>query len=354
MEPGKPVRLLIVDDSAFARMALIRRLTAAGGIEVAGTAANGQEAVQQVKSLRPDVVTMDVNMPVMDGLAAVEQIIRECPTPVVMLSSHTGEGTESTIRALELGAVDFFLKPALSSSAGEDPEIQQIREKIIHAAGVPRASLRPGAFRTARPQQPSAAAPAKDFQLVIVMASSTGGPKALLEMMPDLPASLPASILIVQHMPQGFTQSLAELLNACGTFRVTEAKSGDQLAAGRGYVAPGGQHLVVRPGGRLEVNEGPPIMGLRPAADLTMESAAAVYGRKTAGVILTGMGTDGTRGAKAIRAAGGVVIAQHESSCVVYGMPKSVIEAGLASQVAALPDLARSIVALHAAVPAGR
>ncbi len=355
MEPAKPIRLLIVDDSAFVRMALARRLAPTGIIEVAGTAANGQEAVQQVLALRPDVVTLDVNMPVMDGLTALQHIMRQRPTPVVMLSSHTDAGTASTIRALELGAVDFFLKPSMAAPSGSDQETLRLCDKIVSAARIPRALLRPAAFLPQRlPPALAPAPPARAMQCVILIACSTGGPKALLELAPQLPSDLPASLIIVQHMPQGFTQSLAERLDATSAFRIAEAQEGDEPAAGRGYVAPGGRHLVVRRTGRLHLNQGPPVLGLCPAADVTMESAAAVYGNKVIGLVLTGMGSDGTRGARAIRAAGGVVVAEHESSCVVYGMPRSVIEAGLANRVAPLPGLIKTIMEMCLAGTPGR
>ncbi|MEE9284093.1 MAG: chemotaxis response regulator protein-glutamate methylesterase [Dehalococcoidia bacterium] len=344
----RPVRLLIVDDSQFVQASLKRKLGSTPEIEIVGTAGDGIEAIDRVHELRPDVVTLDVEMPRMDGLAALEHIMRTRPTPVVMLSSLTGEGADATLRALELGAIDFFLKPSQASPTGLDREATDLRAKILGAARANPARLGPvrrTAAATARVRR-SPGTHGAGMSNVLVVGSSTGGPRALMELLPALPGDLPAGVLIVQHMPPGFTRSMAERLDALSALHIKEASPGDVVRAGQGLIAAGGYHLVVDRRGRIDLTLDDPEHGVRPAVDVTMEAVARVYGDRSLGVVLTGMGSDGTRGAALIRAAGGRVAAEDESTCAVYGMPRSVIEAGHGDVVAPLQEMPRTIRAM--------
>ncbi|MBT4511415.1 MAG: chemotaxis response regulator protein-glutamate methylesterase [Chloroflexi bacterium] len=345
---AEKTKVLIVDDSAFARFSIAKRLRTDPGIEVIGHASDGIEAIEQTKSLQPDVVTMDVTMPRMDGIEAVERIMVECPTPIVMLSALTGEGAEVTIKALELGAVDFFLKNSLVSPVGDGDNVGELLEKLKQAARIDRSQLNSLAQKPSKYLSPELKWQKKrssDLHQVIALGSSTGGPRALNQVIPMLPGDLPAGILMVQHMPVGFTKSLAERLNNISELDVKEAENGDVLSPGVVLVAPGGSHMIVDTNGRIVLNQGPQECGLRPAVNVTMESAAKMYGDSVLGVVLTGMGSDGTRGAGLIKQAGGEVIVEHESTCVVYGMPKSVVEAGHADDILPLEKIATEIVA---------
>ncbi|MCH8940111.1 MAG: chemotaxis response regulator protein-glutamate methylesterase [Chloroflexi bacterium] len=339
------VRVLIVDDSAFVRSTVTRKLDAHPDIQVVGVAVDGVEALEQIKSLGPDVVTLDIEMPNMDGLTALERIMKECPVPVVMLSSRTGEGTKETLRALELGAVDFYCKPSKAAPVG-DRESKDLSAKVLCAARIPRSQLGPSAYagKTPKrvPRQGKVVATAATN--VLVIASSTGGPKALLELIPRLPGNLPAAVIVVQHMPAGFTLSMAERLSGLSGLKVVQADDGDTLQHGKCLIAPGGYHLTINKSGEVELNTDPLVNGVRPAADITMKSVAQRYGNKALGVVLTGMGQDGAAGAGAMRATGGRIIAEHESTCVVYGMPRSVIEAGFADHVVPLHRMANSVI----------
>jgi len=339
------IRVLVVDDSAFARVAISKRLRAESRIEVIGHARDGIEAVDQTKNLKPDVVTMDVTMPRMDGIEAVEKIMKECPTPIVMLSALTREGADVTIKALELGAVDFFLKPSIVSPVGNEEETGGLMEKLVVAAG---AKLqRPGPSGRKKPRQASpkqVVKRASRIEKVIVLGSSTGGPGALNKVLPLLPGGLPATVLMVQHMPTGFTRSLAQRLNNISEFDLKEAENGDFLKPGLALIAPGGSHMIMDKEGRISLDQGPQECGLRPAVDVTMQWAAKHFGDSVIGVVLTGMGHDGTRGTGLIKKNGGEVIVEDESTCVVYGMPKSIVDAGFADIVLPLPEIAEEII----------
>ncbi|MFP3975012.1 MAG: chemotaxis response regulator protein-glutamate methylesterase [Dehalococcoidia bacterium] len=340
------VRVLVADDSVFARFSISNNLKSDPEIEVVGTPRNGIEALKAVADLRPDVVTLDVLMPEMDGLVALERIMSECPTPVIMLSGLTGEGTEATIRALELGAVDFFLKPSASTPIGSPEQVEDLCNRIKIAAKVEIGSLganhSPAAIR-AGAREPSGRRSAS-LNRMIVIGSSTGGPRALTDLLPAFPARLPASILIVQHMPPGFTRSLAERLDSVCELDVKEAVSGETVRPGLALVAPGGYHMVVDEHGSVTLNDEPPECGLRPAVNVTMESVARCYGQSSVGVTLTGMGSDGTRGSALIKAVGGETIVQDQSTCVVFGMPRSVIESGNADRVVNLREIAEAVI----------
>lgn len=344
----RPIRVLIVDDSRFVRESLKRKLASDAAIEVVGTAGDGLEAVELVHNLRPDVVTLDVEMPRMNGLVALEQIMQSRPTPVIMLSSLTGDGTDATLRALELGAVDFVLKSSQASPTGADRDATDLRAKIVQASKVNRARL--GPMRRSTPTPATTPGPVRRPQFgrssVLVIGSSTGGPKALMELLPALPGDLPAALLVVQHLPAGFTESMAQRLDAASQIHVKEARSGDIVEPGQALVAAGGYHMTVDDRGRVELTDDPPQHGVRPSIDVTMETVARAYGKRALGVVLTGMGSDGTRGAGLIRAAGGRVAAEHESSCVVYGMPRSVVEAGYGDFVVPIQEMPRIIEAM--------
>lgn len=341
------IRVLIVDDSAFARFAISKQISADPGIEIIDTARDGIEALDKIRHLKPDVVTLDVEMPQMDGLTALRRIMSDYPTPVVMLSSLTGDGTETTLKALELGAVDFFLKPSAVAPAGIRAEVvSDLLSKIKTAARVNVSRLRP-AGRPAKPGPGGGKKPTTRRSVlqrrVIVLGCSTGGPRALNEVIPMLPGDLPASMLVVQHMPPGFTRSLAQRLDAISEIDIKEAQEGDTMRPGLALLAPGGYHMTVDANGRVTLNQEPTECGLRPAANVTMESAVRSYGQSVLGVVLTGMGHDGTRGTALIKRAGGEVIVEDESTCVVYGMPRSVVESGNADTVVPLPEIAGEI-----------
>lgn len=342
------IKVLVVDDSAFARSMIVAKLESEPGIKVVAQARDGLEAVQMTKELKPDVVTMDVAMPHMDGLAALKQIMMECPTPVVMLSALTGYGTDATIRALESGAVDFFLKPSVTNPAGIKESTAELIEKIKVAAGVQVSRYRKVSssplIRRVHSKKDKLRSTTVDRAVVI--ASSTGGPKALSEVVPLLPGDLPAFVLIVQHMPRGFTRSLAERLNQISELEVREAQEGDLVEPGVVFLAPGDYHMTIGMDGRVALNQNPHECGVRPSANVTIESVARVYGAKSLSVVLTGMGSDGTRGSTLVKAAGGKIIAQNEATCSVYGMPASVVDAGIADAVLPLSDIAAEIVNL--------
>ena len=342
--PLRNIRLLIVDDSLFVRQALTRKLAQDTEIEIVGYASDGLEAIAQAKALSPDVITLDVEMPRMNGLDALAKIMAERPTPVVMLSSLTGEGAQVTMQALEAGAVDFYLKNSISAITGGDLAAADLRAKIKHAASINRSRLRPITHAAALQPPSRRRAPASGpFDHVIVIGSSTGGPRALMDLIPSIPGDINAAILIVQHMPAGFTRSLAQRLDTASQVQVKEAEAGDRLQRGLALLAPGGHHMIVTPQGAIELTQSPPENGVRPAVEPTM-TAAAAWGPRAIGVILTGMGNDGTRGARAMRAAGGRILVEDESTAVVYGMPRSVAEAGLADLQVPLHRICHAIV----------
>ena len=342
------IKLLIVDDSAFVRSVIAKKMAADPEIEVVGTARDGLDALEQVKRLKPDVVTMDVTMPQLDGLGALERIMDEIPTAVVMLSALTGPQSQATIRALELGAVDFYLKPSVAAPGGTGESETELIQKIKVAANIPIAKLvkRIKKANVARPANGQKPLPASRFNRVVVIGSSTGGPRALGELIPDLPGNLPAAYLLVQHMPPGFTNSLAERLNLSSQITVKEAKTGDRVLPGQALVAPGGYHMVLTGDGRVRLHQGAQVCGVRPSVDVTMTSAAEIFGAGTLGVVLTGMGSDGTQGAAAIKKAGGSILVEDEQTCAVYGMPRSVYDSGNADMVLTLDKISREIASL--------
>ncbi len=344
-ERSQIIRVLVVDDSAFMRLSISRGLNALPGIEVIGTARDGEEALEQILRLAPDVVTLDVEMPRLDGLGALRRIMAEHPRPVIMLSSLTAEGSFETVQALVIGAVDFVQKPAnrANVNAVMDELVQKIRWAVharVPAPCPPNLSLTPN---RAVPSGKPTHSLLKNNRVVLI-GSSTGGPRALNTVIPELPAGLPAAVLVVQHMPAGFTRSLAERLDSQSSLKVKEAEPGDRPEVGQVLVAPGGYHMTVDETGTIGLNKNPPVHGVRPAIDVTLASLVKKYGPSVISVILTGMGNDGTNGCALVHNAGGRVIAEDASTCVVYGMPRSVAEAGIVDEVTPLTDIARAIV----------
>lgn len=346
--------VLIVDHSPFMRRVLRDLIERAPDFTVVGEAAEGSEALAKVHALAPDVVTLDVEMPGVNGLAALAAIMREAPRPVVMLSAlDDGVGADLTVRALELGAVDFVRKPARDTML----DLQTLGVRLLSALRAALAAS--GGFAPVRPEAPhrppvlradrrAAAPPAHAAQRVVVIAASTGGPRALAEIVAMLPPALEAAVVIVQHMPAGFTRSLARRLDELAAVPVIEAADGDALGMGTVYVAPGGRHLTLTRDlegtPRLAVHDAPPIRGLRPSADPLLESAAREFGGRAVAVVLTGMGDDGAAGVAAVRGAGGYALVQDRDSCTVYGMPQATLARAGADRVVALREMAGAIV----------
>lgn len=342
----KIINVLVVDDSALMRRMIIDILSKNPRIKVIGYAINGQMAITQVEKLNPDVVTLDVEMPFMNGLEALKEIQKIKPTPVVMLSSLTKAGAEVTLQALELGAVDFIQKPDSNKAADLKQIEEDLANKVIAAASVVpsrmRASLNVVKHSVEVPMIKTT--PKVSRVKTVVIGSSTGGPQSLKEVLPYLPADLPAQVLMVQHMPPKFTDLLAQRLDKISPFAIKEAKDNDLIEAQHALMAPGGYHMVVEGCNKVRLNQEPPVWGVRPAVDLTLASAAKVFKEDLICVILTGMGRDGTKGAEAVKKFGGYVIAEDKSTAIIYGMPKSVIDAGHADEVAPLHRVASAIV----------
>ena len=345
---AETIRVLVVDDSAFARSIIAKKLAADPELEVIDFAKDGLEAVEKVKSLKPNVVTLDVSMPRMDGLEALDRIMLECPTPVVMLSALTGEQTQTTLTALERGAVDFFLKPSITNATGESTAVADLIQIIKTASTVSGARLRTigNLNRTSRIDNQPKAPRSTKLNKVVVIGASTGGPKALADLIPALPGDLPAAVVIVQHMPPMFTKSLAERLDRSSAIEVKEAQDGDKVESGKVLVAPGGYHMVMTKDWTVTMNQDPQVCGVRPSVDVLMRSVSQVCKATALGVVLTGMGSDGTNGASRIKAMGGQVIVEHESTCSIYGMPKSIVDAGFADQTVPLNKMAQEIAAI--------
>ena len=373
------IRVLIVDDSAFMRKVLHSILLAEPGFDVAGEARDGREAVAQSEALKPDVITMDINMPHVDGLQATEQIMSTNPRPIVVVSSESREGAEITLKALELGAIDFVAKP----NSGVDLDMSSVRDELVRklrvaakvrvvrtasrtklghdvAASAPRTEpgIAPGpkAELNRNGGSPSAPRSHSKFPLVVI-AASTGGPATLMKFIPSFPREFPGAVIVVQHMPGSFTSQFSQQLSESCAIRVKDAEAGEILTPGTVYICPGSHHLRVSPTGRITLDDGPRILGYRPCADVTLESAAEYAGSLSMGVILTGMGNDGTRGARAVKSAGGCVLAQDEATSVIFGMNAEAIRAGAVDQVlpieAIFPAIEKRILSVHGAARVG-
>jgi two-component system chemotaxis response regulator CheB len=338
-----PTRVLVVDDSAVVREVLSRELSCDPGIEVVGAAPDAYAAWGMISRVRPDVITLDLEMPGMNGIAFLRRLLRVRPLPVVVVSSLTPAGSDLALQALEAGAVEVVAKPRSAPAA--DRTIAMLPSIVKGAAGA-RVCL-PGT--QARARALAVASPAlRPAQKVVLMGASTGGTQALQQVLTALPKTAPG-IAIVQHMPEGFTRSFAERLNDLCEVEVKEAQDQDALVPGRVLVAPGNHHLLLKRTGsryRVEVKTGPLVSGHRPSVDLLFKSAARCAGRNAVGVLLTGMGKDGARGLLEMRRAGASTIAQDEASCVVYGMPREAVALGAAQIVAPLRRVAESILEL--------
>ena len=339
----KTIRVLVCDDSLFMRAAIKKLLGADARFDLVGEAKDGRDAVEKVQTLKPDVCTMDFNMPLLDGAGAVREIMRLRPTPVVMLSAHTREGAKETFEALAAGAVDFLAKPSGEVSAELAKIGVALRDKVAAAAQSRPMPMAHAARPAAQPRITATRAVGVVGPKVVVVGVSTGGPAALGRFLPRFPADTSLALLVVQHLPAGFTAALAERLDGMCAIRVREAADGDRPEAGLALVAPGDRHLEVLPDGTLRTTDDPEVNGVRPSADVTMRSAAAVFGRRVVGVVMTGMGRDGAEGMRAIKSVGGATLVQDEASSVIWGMPRACIDGGAADRIVPLDALADAV-----------
>jgi two-component system, chemotaxis family, protein-glutamate methylesterase/glutaminase len=355
MSNGNRIRVLIVDDSAFMRKVLQGIIAADPQLEVCGEARDGRDAVTQNEVLRPDVITMDINMPHMDGLQATEIIMSSNPRPILVVSSESREGAEVTLKSLELGAIDFVAKP----SGGIDLDMNSVKEELCRklkmaakvrvvrtatrskvqqeiASSAPRVEP---AGKIAEQENRSNGGPGAPGSFrgsgkfpIVVIAASTGGPATLMKFIPEFPKDFPGAVVLVQHMPGSFTSQFSQQLGEISRIRVKEAEAGEIIVPSQLYICPGSHHMRVSPTGRVSLDDGPRIGGYRPCADLTMESAADYFGPLTIAVVLTGMGNDGSKGVQAVKNLGGHVIVQDEASAVIFGMPQEAIKTGSVDQ----------------------
>lgn len=374
------VKVLVVDDSGFFRRRVTEILSSDPNIKVVGTASNGKEAIDLVLSLKPDVITMDYEMPMMDGITAVRHIMQRSPTPVLMFSSLTHEGARVTLDALDAGAVDFL--PKNFEDISRNPEkVKQLLCEKVHSisrsnrrvsgfntpapAAAPAAVSAPAASRTAAPapargvtpravptpapaaatahHAPSPTPKRKAYKLVAI-GTSTGGPVALQRVLTQLPANFPAPIVLIQHMPAAFTKAFAERLDKLCRISVKEAEDGDILRPGLALLAPGGKQMMIDGRGAVKILPGDERLNYKPCVDITFGSAAKSYGDKVLAVVLTGMGADGREGARLLKQGGSHVWAQDEASCVIYGMPMAIVKADLADAIYSLDDIGRHLV----------
>ena len=354
------VKVLVVDDSRFYRNRLCEILASDPNILIVGTADNGREGVEKTLSLKPDVITMDIEMPIMDGISAVREIMQKRPTPILMLSSLTAEGAQSTLDALDAGAVDFLLKrlDKLTYKKAEFTgaicgKIRALGGSSVHfrkqALANVTAEIRSSPRRANGDRQANSlerGEPLSEKFRIIVIGASTGGPVAVQSILSALPSNYAVPILVVQHMPASFTGSFAHRLDALSKLGIKEAEDGDVLAAGKVYVAPGGRQLVlVEKGGRplVKIRDSYENEQYKPSVDITYKSVAELYGKQALAIILTGMGSDGRDGAAFLKKSGSVVWAQDENTCIVFGMPHAVINAGLADRVLPIAEIAQQL-----------
>ncbi|HEX9625606.1 MAG TPA: chemotaxis response regulator protein-glutamate methylesterase [Acidiferrobacterales bacterium] len=351
------IRVLIVDDSALMRQLLTRILEESDGFEVVGIAADPFIAREKIKQHNPDVLTLDIEMPGMDGITFLERLMRLRPMPVVMISSLTERGAQATLRALDLGAVDFVAKPRNLPLTRIDDLADEIRSKV-RAAAMSRLRLEPPPAPALRPPE-KRSGPRLHSSAVVAIGASAGGTQAIKQLLDALPADTPG-IAIVQHMPPKFTTLFADRLNQSSAVEVHEARDGDRLSVGCALVAPGGLHMAVRRdalGYFVEVYDAPPVNRHRPSVDVLFESVAQAAGSRALGVILTGMGDDGARGLRTLRARGAMTVAQNQETCVVFGMPDQAIRLGGVQEVLPLDRIAPRIehwAALGRAEPQAR
>jgi len=370
------VKVLVVDDSGFFRRRVSEILSADSNIQVVGTATNGKEAIDQALALKPDVITMDYEMPMMDGITAVRHIMQRCPTPVLMFSSLTHEGARVTLDALDAGAVDFLPKNFEDISRNPEKVKQLLCEKILsisrsnrrvstYSAPAPVAAPAPiptpssvGSYGSSAPVRPAPApiparthgatasspAPKRKAYKLVAIGTSTGGPVALQRVLTQLPANFPAPIVLVQHMPAAFTKAFAERLDKLCRISVKEAEDGDILRPGLALLAPGGKQMMIDGRGAVKILPGDERLNYKPCVDITFGSAAKTFGDKVLAVVLTGMGADGREGARLLKQGGSSIWAQDEASCVIYGMPMAIVKAELADAVYSLDDIGKHLV----------
>ncbi|MGY3570321.1 protein-glutamate methylesterase/protein-glutamine glutaminase [Vibrio paucivorans] len=364
------IKVLVVDDSSFFRRRVSEIINSESRLEVVDVAVNGKEAVEKAKRLKPDVITMDIEMPVMDGITAVREIMAASPTPILMFSSLTHDGAKATLDALDAGALDFLPKKFEDIARNRDEAVSLLQQRVIQIAsrrGMMRRPVTPRPTPAAKPatstRAPLGAKPAaktvasapaatrfkatgKKYQLTAI-GTSTGGPVALQKILTKLPANYPHPIVLIQHMPATFTAAFASRLNSLCRIQVKEAQDGDILKPGVAYLAPGGKQMMVdgRPGSaKLRVIDGGERMNYKPCVDVTFGSAAKIYADKVLSMVLTGMGADGREGARMLKTAGATIWAQDEDSCVVYGMPQAVAKAGLSTEDLPLDRIAERML----------
>lgn len=341
------IKVLVVDDSAFMRKVISDILSSDAGITVIDTAKNGLEAIEKAKSLKPDVITLDVEMPVMNGLECLKEILKSRQVPVVMLSGLTKDGADSTIQALEAGAIDFITKPVNLFEMGGEGKKQELIEKVKIAKNAIKARSH---LRTKLPVKPkSSVEKSRNIKYIVAIGTSTGGPKALQDVIPCIPGNVPAAFLVVQHMPPGFTKSLAERLNSISEVTVKEAEDFDEVKPGYVYIAPGDYHMLVEKCSnndlKIRLSHEQQVSGHRPSVNVMMESLSKTCLTNVIGVIMTGMGGDGSEGIKKLKINNkGYIIAQDEKSCVVYGMPKVAVQTGMVDAVVPLKEITNEIM----------
>jgi two-component system chemotaxis response regulator CheB len=344
---SEPVRVLVVDDSALMRKLIPQILATDSSIQVVGTAMDGNFGLKKIEELRPQVITLDLEMPGMGGLDMLKEITRRHRLPVIVVSSHSTEGASVTLKALSMGAFDFVAKP--SDVSARMPEIaHELISKIKAAAQSRGIRVSTPSQSAARPVEKAAPNTKQRPTRVVAIGVSTGGPQALQYLLPQLPKDFAGTILVVQHMPEGFTEMFSRRLDEICSIKVKEAQSGDLLLAGRALVCPGSRHLKVKRmplGDVVVLSDEPRVNGHRPSVDVLFRSVAEEFGKDSLGVLMTGMGEDGAQGLGQLKAAGAMTIAQNEESCVVYGMPKAAIERGYAIRVVGLEALANTLQA---------
>lgn len=350
---SRRTRVVVIDDSPFVCALIARYLEASDDLEVIGTLTDGARAVERIRELAPDVITLDLEMPDVNGLEVLQRLMEHAPTPVVVISGVSGRGATMTLQALERGAVDFALK--FTPDEPTDPELlrHEIQTKVRQAADIRVVRTVPTELQRTTPTPgpnplvfPTKSQPPR----VVVIGASTGGPLALRELLGHLPASFPGSIVIVQHIPASFTSVLAAQLQRHTELEVREADHGDRLQPNTVWVAPGGRHFVLGEQTRIALREGPAINGHCPSIDVTMQAVAHAFGHRAVGVVLTGMGSDGVHGLRAIRATGGTTYAQDQATSTVHGMPQRAIEEGVVDHIGSPRDIATWLVH-HSATP---
>ena len=337
----KPVRVLIVDDSVFMRSMLRGALERTDGIEVIDTAQNGTLGLKKILATKPDVVTLDIEMPGMSGLEVIDRVMKECPTAIVVVSTKTQAGAKTTLDALERGAVDFVAKPLADKNA----RIESFREKVVRAVLAAAASNRCSLVRRVAPGEIGEIGSDVPLDAVVAIGISAGGPQTLHQIMPAFPRHFPP-IVISQHMPADFTKPLADRLNAECQIEVKEATHRSELIAGTALIAPGNTHLRVTARGSklvVEISKGPKVSGFRPSVDVMFDSLASVCPERTVAIVMTGMGTDGASGLKRLKEKGAHTLAQDKASSVIFGMPKAAFETGCVDRVVALPRIPRAL-----------